>query len=189
LGRIAWSRRILSHKTQERAQYQAHMTLVVTDEPPDRPEWVTETLRLVGEATAVGRERLLARVGQATDGELVSGGDDDWGLGQIAVHLLLIERGVANIALRLAKGGTPGATGQPRPAATAVTRDGIAKLAQKAADAMRDLKAGFPAAADMKMTARHPYYGDLNAFGWILTLPNHYTAHLTALERGTKSAL
>jgi hypothetical protein len=165
------------------------MTLVVSDEPPDRPEWVSETLRLVAEATTSGRERLLARVGRASDGELVSGTDDDWGLGQVAVHLLLIERGVAGIALRLAKGERPGATGQPRPAAAAVTRDGIAKLAQKAADAMRDLGAGFPAAANMTMTARHPYYGDLNTFGWILTLPNHYTAHLTALERGTKSAL
>ena len=25
--------------------------------------------------------------------------------------------------------------------------------------------------------------------GWLLTLPNHYNAHLGALQRGTKSAL
>ena len=38
--------------------------------------------------------------------------------------------------------------------------------------------------------AQHPSRsGDLNAFGWLLTLPNHYRAHLDALERGTRSAL
>jgi hypothetical protein len=165
------------------------MTLVVTDEPPDRPEWVSETLRLVGETTALGRERVLALVARASDAELTSGTDDDWGLGQIAVHLLLIERGVAGIVLRLAKGEPPGGTGQPRPAASAVTRDGIGRLAQKAADAMTQLAASFPADPDLARAARHPYYGELNAFGWLLTLPNHYSAHLGALERGTKSAL
>ena len=165
------------------------MTLVVTDEPPDRPEWVTETLRLVAEAAALGRERVLALVARAGEADLVGGTDDDWGLGQIAVHLLLIERGVAGIVLRLGKGESPGNTGQPRPAASAATRDGISKLAQKAAEAMRQLRADFPADPDLARVARHPYYGELNAFGWLLTLPNHYTAHLTALERGTKSAL
>ena len=165
------------------------MTLVVSDEPPDRPEWVSETLRLVAEATALGRERLLARVARATDADLVTGTDTDWGLGQIAVHLLLIERGVAGIVLRLAKGESPGATGQPRPSASAVTRDGIGRLAQRAADAMTQLRDDFPVQPDLARGARHPYYGELNAFGWLLTLPNHYTAHLSALERGTNSAL
>jgi len=165
------------------------MTLVVSDEPPDRPEWVSETLRLVAESTALDRERLLARVARASDADLLTGTDDDWGLGQIAVHLLLIDRGVAGIVLRLAKGEPPGATGQPRPAASAVTRDGIGRLAQKAADAMTQLRSDFPAQPDLARAARHPYYGELNAFGWLLTLPNHYTAHLAALERGTKSAL
>jgi hypothetical protein len=165
------------------------MTLVVTDEPPDRPAWVTETLRLVAEGTGRGREKLLARVAGATDAQLTAGTDDDWGLGQIAVHLLLIERGVAVIALRLAKGEAPGRTGQPRPAASAVSRDGIRTLAEKTALATGQLRAEFPAEPNMTATARHPYYGDLNAFGWLLTLGNHYAAHLEALDRGTKSAL
>ena len=165
------------------------MTLVVTDEPPDRPAWISETLRLVFEATGRARERLLERVARTGDADLVAGNADDWGPGQIAVHLLLIERGVALIALRLAKGEPPGRTGQPRPAASAVSRDGIASLAQKAADAVRQVRAEFPAEPNAGATARHPYYGDLNAFGWLLTLPNHYNAHLAALEAGTKSAL
>jgi len=165
------------------------MTLVVTDEPPDRPAWITETLRLVTEATERGRERLLARVDRLTDAELVAGTDDDWGVGQIAVHLLLIERGVALIALRLAKGEPAGRTGQPRPAAASVTREGIASLARKAAESVGQVRADFPAEPNARATARHPYYGELNAFGWLLTLPNHYSAHLEALERGTKSAL
>ena len=165
------------------------MTLVVTDQPPDRPAWVTETLRLVTEGTARGREKLLARVAGATDAQLTAGTDDDWGPGQIAVHLLLIERGVALIALRLAKGEAPGRTGQPRPGASAVSRDGILSLAAKTVGAMEQLRTEFPSDPDMTTIARHPYYGDLNAFGWLLTLGNHYAAHLEALERGTKSAL
>ena len=165
------------------------MTLVVTDEPPDRPAWVSETIRLVTESTTAWRERLLERVARASDAELASGTADDWGLGQIAVHLLLIERGVSFIVLRLAKGEPPGKTGQPRPAADAVTRDGITALARKAADAVAQLRAEFPTEPDVVAVARHPFYGDLNAIGWLLTLPNHYSGHITALERGTRSAL
>ncbi|HUQ41781.1 MAG TPA: DinB family protein [Candidatus Limnocylindrales bacterium] len=165
------------------------MTLVVTDDPPDRPAWVAETLRLVTEATAGGRDRILARVAAASDPDLVAGTDEDWGLGQIAVHLLLIERGVALIALRLAKGEAAGRTGQPRPAPSSVTREGIATLAAKTTAALAQLRAEFPAEPNMTATARHPYYGELNAFGWLLTLGNHYSAHLGALERGMSSAL
>jgi hypothetical protein len=161
----------------------------VTDEPPDRPAWVSETLRLVAEGTGLGRARLLAHVAAANDTDLGAGTDDDWGLGQIAVHLLLIERGVALIALRLAKGEVPGRTGQPRPAASSVSRSGIATLAEKAAATVAQLRAEFPPEPDLTATARHPYYGELNAFGWLLTLGNHYTAHLEAVEHGTTSAL
>lgn len=146
-------------------------------------------MRLVADGTAAGRARLLTRVATATEAELGAGSDEDWGLGQIAVHLLLIERGVALIALRLAKGEAPGRTGQPRPAATSVSRSGIVMLAEKAAGTLAQLRAEFPPEPNMTATARHPYYGDLNAFGWLLTLGNHYTAHLEAVERGTKSAL
>ena len=165
------------------------MTLTVTDDPPDRPEWIRETIRLVSETTLRSRAELLERVARATDAELTAGADSDWGLGQIAVHLLLVERGVAAIALRLASGVTAGPTGQPRPAASSVTRDGIASLAVKAEDAIQRLRATFPAAPDAAATARHPFFGDLNAFGWLLTLPNHYHAHLEAVARGTKTAL
>ncbi len=178
-----------SHEYEKCGQYQWSVTLAVTDEPPDRPAWVAQTLRLVADGTARGRDRLLARVAQASDAQLGAGTDDDWGLGQIAVHLLLIERGVALISLRLAKGEPAGRTGQPRPAAASVTREGIATLAEKAAASISQLRAEFPSEPDMSTTARHPYYGDLNAFGWLLTLGNHYAAHLEALERGTKSAL
>lgn len=165
------------------------MTLTVADDPPDRPEWVSETIRLLADGTDKGRERLLARVEHASDAELAAGSDDDWGIGQIAVHLLLIERGVALIALRLALGQEGGSTGQPRPAASAVTRPGISTLAEKAAGTLRRLRSEFPAEPNTEAKARHPYYGDLNCFGWLLTLPNHYTAHLRALDEGTSSAI
>ena len=165
------------------------MTLTVTDDPPDRPGWVSETIRLLAEGTDDWRARLLSRVELASDADLASGSDDDWGIGQIAVHLLIIERGVSLIALRLAQGQGAGSTGQPRPAASAVTRPGISTLADKAGAALRRLRAEFPAEPNTASTAHHPYYGDLNCFGWLLTLPNHYIAHLRALEQGTATAI
>jgi hypothetical protein len=107
----------------------------------------------------------------------------------VATHLLIVERGVALIGLRLAQGSPPGPTGQPRPAASAVSREGIASLAGKASATGARLVAEFPAEPDATKIARHPYYGDLNCFGWLLMLPNHYRAHLDALDRGRPSAL
>ena len=165
------------------------MTLRVVDDPPDRPDWLRETIRLLVDASAAGRRELLDRVAAASDADLAAGTDDDWGLGQVATHLLIVERGSVLIGLRLAQGALPGPTGQPRPAAAAVTRTGIAGLAEKTAAAAGRLVAEFPAQPDVARTARHPYYGDLNCFGWLLMLPNHYKAHLEALDHGRPSAL
>ena len=165
------------------------MPLVVVDEPPDRPDFIQETVRLVTARLEEERGRLLERVARATDGELASGSDQEWGIGQVAAHLLIVERGVLGIALRLAKGEAPGATGQPRPAAAEVTRGGIDTLAQRTRRAAEAFAADFPARPDDQATARHPFYGDLNCFGWLLTLPNHYYAHLSAHDRGAPSAL
>jgi hypothetical protein len=165
------------------------VTLTVADDPPDRPGWVRETIRHLADGTDDWRGRLLARVEQASDADLAAGSDSDWGVGQIAAHLLITERGVTLIALRLALGQEAGSTGQPRPAASAVTRPGISTLAEKAAAALARLRADFPAEPNTDSVARHPYYGDLNCFGWLLTLPNHYIAHLRALDQGTASAI
>jgi len=105
--------------------HDATVTLRVVDDPPDRPEWLRETIRLLVDATTVERERLLGRVAAAPEEDLVQGSDDDWGLGQVATHLLIVERGVALIGLRLGQGAPAGQTGQPRPAASAVSRAGI----------------------------------------------------------------
>jgi hypothetical protein len=180
------SRRILHERTRA---HDATVTLKVVDDPPDRPAWLRETIRVLLDTTATDRGRLLARVAAAPDAELLRGTDDDWGLGQVATHLLIVERGGTLIGLRLAQGADPGPTGQPRPAATAVTRAGIASLAEKVAAAGARLMAEFPAEPDLRQVGRHPFYGDLNCFGWLLMLPNHYKAHLTALDQGRSSAL
>lgn len=165
------------------------MPLIVVDEPPDRPDFIRETVRLLGERLERERAGLLARVERASDTELSSGTDEAWGIGQVAAHLLIVERGVLGIALRLAKGEAPGATGQPRPAAAEVSREGIHALAQRSRRAAEAFRADFPAEPDARATARHPFYGDMNCFGWLLTLPNHYYAHLNAHDRGLASAL
>jgi DinB family protein len=180
------SRRILHERTRA---HDATVTLRVVDNPPDRPEWLRETIRLLVDSTTAERGRLLGRVAAASEEDLARGSDDDWGLGQVATHLLIVERGVALIGLRLAQGAPSGPTGQPRPAASAVSRAGIASLAEKSVATCARLIADFPAEPDAKSTARHPYYGDLNCFGWLLMLPNHYRAHLEALDRGRPSAL
>jgi hypothetical protein len=165
------------------------MTLTVVDNPPDRPEWMTETIRLVTGVTADGRRSLLHLVEETTDADLLGGTPDDWGLGQIAVHLLVVDRGVSLIALRLARGEDPGSTGQPRPAPSGVSRDGIRSLSAKAAAAAERLRAEFPARPDTSRTAVHPFYGSMNCFGWLLTIPNHYNGHLSAYQERRPSAL
>lgn len=165
------------------------MSLTVVEEPADRPAWLRETILLLTERSDRGRAALLELVAGADDATIGLGTDDAWGLGQIAVHLLLVERGVAGIALRLAQGDATGSTGQPRPGAGSATREGIRVLAQKAAAATERLRAGFPAEPDTVTTARHPFYGQLNCFGWLLTLPNHYGAHIEAHLTGRTSAL
>ena len=165
------------------------VSLRVVEDPPDRPEWLRESVRLLADWTTTERGHLLALVAAAGEDELLDGAAEDWGLGQVATHLLIVERGVTLVGLRLAGGAEPGPTGQPRPDPAAVTREGIAALAAKAAAASERLVATFPAEPDMTRTARHPYYGELNCFGWLLMLPEHYRAHLEALDRGRPSAL
>ena len=165
------------------------MPLTVVDNPPDRPEWIRETIRLITASAAEGRRSLLHLVDEATNAELLGGTADDWGLGQIATHLLIVDRGVTLIALRLARGEDAGATGQPRPGRGEVTRDGIQTLAEKAAGAAERLRAEFPAPPDTAKTAAHPFYGQQNCFGWLLTVPNHYAAHLRAWREGRPASL
>ena len=165
------------------------MSLTVVDDPSDRPAWIRETIALLTARADQERALLLQLVADADDATVVAGTDDRWGLGQIAVHLLLVERGVAGIVLRLARAEPVGATGQPRPGAGAATRAGIAELAVKAGTATDRLRSAFQAAPDTTATARHPFYGELNCFGWLLTLPNHYGAHIQAHRAGRTSAL
>lgn len=166
------------------------MSLVVVDEPPDRPEFIRESLALLAAGLAAERARLLQRVATASDVEIAAGNDEAWGIGQVATHLLIVERGVAGIALRLAKGEpVERGTGQPRPPASSVSREGVTTLAQKTEAALARLREEFPAEPNVTLTARHPFFGPLNCFGWLLTLPQHYVAHFDALERGTKTAL
>lgn len=165
------------------------MPLTLVDDPPDRPAWIAETIRLLAAVTEEGRQSLLRRVADATEAELAAGTPGDWGLGQIATHLLVVERAVALIGLRLAQGESAGATGQPRPAPGEATRETILALAGKTDLAIARLRREFPASPDARATALHPYYGELNCFGWLLLLPNHYRAHLAARDAGTASAL
>lgn len=165
------------------------MSLTIVDHPTDRPEWIRELLDLVAERLRSGRAELLRRVERASDADVVAGTDDEWGIGQIATHLLVSERGMITITLRLARGEAPGRTGQPRPAASAMSRDGIAALAAKAEATLDRLRTDFPAEPDVEARADTPYLGPFNCFGWLVLAALHYDAHLVGLERGTKSAL
>ena len=165
------------------------MSLTIVDNPADRPEWIKETIHLLTGVSADGRRSLLHLVEETTDADLLAGTPDDWGIGQIAVHVLIVDRGVSLIAIRLARGEDAGNTGQPRPAPIGVTRDGIRTLAVKADSAALRLRAEFPAEPDVTRTAVHPFYGPLNCFGWLLTVQNHYHAHLSAQRAGRRSAL
>lgn len=165
------------------------MSFVIVDEPAGRPEFLREALRIVAETIERERERLLAHVAAADDAALAAGTEDDWGVGQVAAHLLVVEGGISGIALRLARGEPPGTTGQPRPAVGSADRAQIAALAERSKERLAALLAKFPPQPNATATARHPYFGEMNCYGWVLTVPLHYTAHLEALDRGTRSAL
>jgi hypothetical protein len=165
------------------------MSLTLVDHPADRPEWIRELLERIAERLRDGRAELLSRVEHASDADLVAGNDENWGIGQIAIHLLVSERGMTTIALRLARGEPAGRTGQPRPAAGAVSRDGIAALAAKAEATLDRLRIDFPPEPDVETRAPTPYLGPFNCFGWLVLAALHYDAHLVAIARGTKSAL
>ncbi len=161
------------------------MSLNIVEHPADRPEWIRELLDRVAERLRGGRAMLLAHVERASDDEVVAGTDEEWGIGQIATHLLVSERGMIAITLRLARGEPPGRTGQPRPAATAMSRDAIAALASKAEATLGRLHTDFPAEPDVEARAETPYLGPFNCFGWLLLAALHYDAHLVAIERGS----
>ncbi len=165
------------------------MSFTLVDEPPDRADFTRDAVAAVAGSIRLGRRRLLDRVAAATDEMIAAGTDDDWGVGQIALHLLTVERGILGISGRLARGEPPGPTGQPRPKAGSATRAGIASLASKAEERLVRLVAEFPVEPNITATARQPYYGEMNCFAWLLAIPIHYTAHLDALDRGQKSAM
>src|SRR5260221_4348357 len=100
--------------------------LTVVDNPPDRPEWIKETIRLLTGSSADGPRSLLHLVEQTTDADLLAGTVDEWGLGQIAFHLLIVDRGASLVASRLARGGDPVPSGQPRPCPYASNSEGAA---------------------------------------------------------------
>ena len=51
------------------------MSLTVVDNPPDRPEWVKETIRLLTAVADDGRRSLLHLVEERTDADLLAGGN------------------------------------------------------------------------------------------------------------------
>ena len=166
------------------------MSFTLRDEPLDRAEFTRDAIAAIAGEIRRGRARLLEKVAAAaTDEAIATGTDDDWGIGQVALHLLTVERGILGIAGRLARGEAPGPTGQPRPAAGSATRAGITSLATKTEERLARLIAEFPAEPNTTATARQPYYGEMNCFAWLLAVPIHYTAHLDAIDRGTRSAM
>src|SRR5512142_98981 len=100
----------------------AGMSFRLVDQPEDRPAFLRETIDILSRDLEEDRARLLERVARATDEELLAGSEDDWGIGMIAYHLLVSERGMVGIALRLARGEVPASTGQPRPEPRTTTR-------------------------------------------------------------------
>ena len=165
------------------------MSFRLVDQPADRPEFAAETIEILTRNLEKARALLLARVDRASDEELEAGTEDDWSIGMIAYHLLVSERGMVGIALRLARGEVPTSTGQPRPQPHLTTRAVLAEASAKAGVAVERLRREFPSAPRFDVTAPSPYFGTFNCIAWLLAAGFHYQAHLEAIERGTKSAL
>src|SRR6266508_2438943 len=122
----------------------ATVSFALVDAPRDRPDFLRETVDLLTGELDGHRARLLARVEATSDEALVEGSDDDWSVGMVAYHLLVSERGMMGIVMRLARGEVPTSTGQPRPVVGSATRQVIAEAAAKAASAVQRVRAEFP---------------------------------------------
>jgi len=164
------------------------MTFRLVDHPADRPDFLREAVDIFARNLDAGRARLLARIEAASDAELAKGTEEDWGLGMVAYHILVSERGMVGIALRLARGETPPSSAQPRPEPGSVTRAVLMEAAAKAAQAVARLRAEFPSAPEFTGTAPSPYFGPFNCVSWLLAASFHYQAHLEAVDRGARSA-
>lgn len=164
------------------------MTFRLVDHPHDRPEFLREAIDIFSRNLEAGRARILERVARATDAELASGTELDWGVGMIAYHVLVSERGMVGIALRLANGQQPSSSAQPRPEPGTVTRAVLEEAAAKAAAAVARLRAEFPSQPNFAATATSPYFEQFNCVSWLLAAAFHYQSHLEALERGGRSA-
>jgi DinB family protein len=164
------------------------MSFRLVDHPADRPEFLREAIDIFARNLDAGRARLLSRIESASDEELARGTEEDWGVGMVAYHLLVSERGMVGIALRLARGETPPSSAQPRPEPGSVTRAVLTEAAAKAAKAVARLRAEFSSAPDYTATAPSPYFGPFNCVSWLLAASFHYQAHLEALDRGGRSA-
>lgn len=165
------------------------MSFRLVDQPEDRPAFLRETIDILSRDLEGARARLLERVARASDDELMAGTEDDWGIGMNAYHLLVSERGMVGIALRLARGEIPSSTGQPRAEPGTTTRAVLVEAGAKAAAAVERLRREFPSSPAFDARAPSPYFGPFNCISWILAATFHYQAHLEALDRGTKSAL
>src|SRR5690242_6565201 len=98
------------------------MTFQLVDRPHDRPEFVREAIDIFARNLEAGRARIMEHVARASDAEIAAGTELDWGIGMIAYHVLVSERGMVGIALRLASGQRPSSSAQPRPQPGTVTR-------------------------------------------------------------------
>ena len=164
------------------------MSFRLVDQPHDRPEFLREAIDIFARNLEAGRARLMERVALATDAELAAGTELDWGVGMIAYHLLVSERGMIGIALRLARSEAPPSSAQPRPEPGTATRAVLEEAAAKAAQAEARLRAEFPSRPDLSATATSPYFEQFNCISWLLAAAFHYQSHLEALERGGRSA-
>lgn len=155
------------------------MTVDLVSDVPDSTAYVRDTVTSVLahlEHEARILDDLLARPKAR-----VAAGAPGWDVQQVALHLYVVERGVIRLTLQLARGEAPGETRQPRPRED-VTPEALAAWSEKAAQARSRLRLEFPVRPNLDAVAAHPYFGDLNSIGWLLTLYNHGHTHLAAIR-------
>ena len=133
----------------------------------------------VAEIVADSQGRLLAifeRCDAATAGR--GPGDGEWSLHELLRHVVSAERGVARVIAMLGRGEVPQRESRAGSMADAAPYAGLVDELRVANTAVLDAVRALPDDADLALTYRHPFFGELNCREWAVFQKVHDEDHI-----------
>lgn len=171
---------------------------------------IYQTVGEIYEAIDKTRAKLKERISQLSDEQLIRREDENgWTIAEIIEHLATVENGGLRIAQKLLResdrenvvwNGTfreplsfaeKAATMQDRkmqapervhPTGTVSVAESLAKLDENRR-ALNELRPQLEAVDVSKATFPHPFFGELNAYQWLVVVGLHERRHLAQIDR------